>query len=296
VRWPAIAVVLSGCHLAFGLERDDDTPLDAAPPEGLEIDAPVFVDRDGDGVNDSGDACIALPEDDNANDDTDAILNVDDPCPFNSTMTTNLDGDDLPDACDPFTSTGGDRHRCVMTFASTQLATDLWLPRPPEKSWAAVPGQLRAIPGVNEIATMIAATSLEGDNITTYQALFDFKPDKPGGLTLWLRANPDAPAQSDVGCHVEPSTTLGVMTVGVIGPNGFADKQMVVYPTAATSMRIQASLPTTGASVVVTCRFVIATSGVITSSAMVPLVPGRFGVTTDRWDTAINALYITDRM
>jgi hypothetical protein len=295
VRWLAIVGVLSGCHLAFGLERDDDVPpIEAgvdAPP-----DAPP-IDRDGDGIDDSVDTCIVSMEDDTANDDGDGLSNAEDPCPFNGSPSGDGDNDGIPDACDPFGSSVGDHHLCVMTFAKTQLAAELWLPRAPDKTWAANPGQLRAIPGVNEIATVIAATSLEGMNVTTYQATVDFNPrNSGGGITLWLRANPAGPSESDVGCHFEPSTMPGTADVSVLGPGGPKDKKQLLYAqNAANPLRIQGSLATTGADVLATCRFSLNGTN-MTSTGMVPLVPGRMGFTTDRWDTAVNALYVMDRL
>jgi len=282
----------------FGLDRDD-TPVieDAAVPADVATDVLPIVDRDHDGVDDPVDPCIASAADNAADDDNDGIANELDSCPYNLFMTGDADGDGIPDACDPFTSEGGDHHLCVMTFTEPQLANVMWLPRAaPEVAWAANPGSLRAIPSGNEIATVIAATSLEGANVTTYQGVFSFTTNnKPGGITLWLRANPNESKASDVGCHVESMTSASPATIGVTTPTGFKDQKQLFFTAGANGLRIQGSLATVGTTVLATCRFTINNSAVTTSTAMVPLAPGRMGVTTDRWDTTLSGLYITDR-
>ncbi len=278
----------------FGLHRDDDSPVDAAP----DVVDLMIVDRDGDGIDDSLDTCIVSPADDATDDDGDGDPNATDPCPFNGSPSGDADGDGILDSCDPFTSTPGDHHLCVMSFVEPQLASLLWLPRAsPEISWSANPGLLRAIPAGNDIATVIAATSLEGANVTTYQGVFTFTTHgKSGGITLWLRADPTTSTIADVGCHLESTTTGGPGTVGVTTPGGFKDQKPLAFtPGTANGLRIQGSLATLGANVLATCRFTINSSPVLTSTAMVPLVPGRVGFTTDRWDTTITSLYVTDR-
>ncbi len=294
MRRALLLVVLSGCHLVFGLQRDDDVPEDAA--SDAPADAAV-TDRDQDGIDDLLDTCIATATDLAADDDGDTIPNASDPCPFNAAHLGNSDGDAIPDACDPFTSTPGDHPLCVMTFADTALANQLWLPRAPDIGWGTNPGDLHAIPVANEIATVIAATSLEGANVTTYQGVFTFVTHgRPGGLTLWLRADPAAASSTDVGCHVESTNGLTPVTIGVTTVNGFRDQKTLAFlPGTSNGLRIQGSLATVGQMVLATCRFTLNSSPVTTSVAMVPLVPGTVGVTTDRWDTKLSSLYITDR-
>lgn len=282
----------------LGLHRDD-VPEDAAIDGPLDVPTEELTfDRDRDGVNDDVDTCLATIEDNSADDDTDMLTNAADPCPFNTTPNTNADGDDLPDACDPFTSIAGDHHLCVMTFQDTVLANALWATRSgSDIGWAANPGQLIAIPVGFQTGTAMAALSLEGANVTTYQGLFTFRSHgKAGGITMWLRADPAAPAASDVGCHIEAMLGSTMATVGVTTKVGFRDQKPVTFtPGMDTSLRIQGSLATVGSDVLATCRFTVNSLPVLTSTATVPLVPGHFGVTTDRWDVSLDGLYITDR-
>ncbi len=275
----------AACDQIFMLDRD------LAADSG-EIDAP-FADLDGDGLNDlAGDACIAPPGDATANSDSDPVLNGDDPCPFNSGTTSGDDDlDGIYNACDPQTNTSGDRSRCVMVFTSVSLNQALWLPRAEEMGWTTTAGELSAYP--SGIATAIAASSLEGETSTTYHAVTEFHPHgQPGSMTLWLRASPDGPSLTDIGCRLvaEAGGTYG----GVVGPAGVVDPKPFTVLEAPNSLRLRGSVITSGSTVRVLCSFVLNGVTPVYSMADVPLPAGRAGFTTDRWDVKVRGLHVLD--
>jgi hypothetical protein len=79
------------------------------PDGGIEpVDAPVDVDRDGDGILDADDNCPDAANASQVDEDGDAMGDVCDPCPPFADNEDG-DGDGLGDACDPNPDVGGDK-------------------------------------------------------------------------------------------------------------------------------------------------------------------------------------------
>jgi hypothetical protein len=300
VRWLlAIAVVLStsSCHKAFGLDHRE-------PPDAPDVDAAPGPDLDQDGVLDDVDLCIA-PSGEGATSDRDLDLMADatDPCPFDAINGADTDGDGIP-SCDPFPNLPArpDRVRCLMLFSDVTLNGALWRSRLPHRAWSSEPFKLIGDPEltVQDAATTIVASSIEGANITTYDAIFQVDPRTPyGSLTLWLRADPAGESADDIGCRfvTEPipnNTRFGVLR----GSTLMNPINTMPLPTGAPQyVRIRGRIVTSGAIgelASVTCHV---DTNMLTAdrTAAPPLSAGRFGVTVDRWHAELTQLSIIDQ-
>ena len=126
--WSALwaASALAGCTQVFDISP---TELDTR------------LDRDGDGVADSEDECIAPPEDLLGDLDGDGLANGDDPCAL-AQDNRDMDGDGLGNKCDPQAGMLGDRHVCLMAFSSLELNASLWKPRTGEAEFAVASGSI----------------------------------------------------------------------------------------------------------------------------------------------------------
>lgn len=280
---------LTGCDAVFGLGDP------AHPDAALDPDAPdaLLVDLDEDGTSDDIDSCLASSEDATGDYDIDMMLNGVDACPFNANPLNNTDGDDIPNACDPFPSSPGDRSRCVMTFARTKLANALWLPRTGEIAWTSSPNLLLGLPSATETATVIASTSVEGEGTTTYHAPFRFDAhSRYGSITLWLRADPAAPSAADIGCRYMGDITNERM--GVIGPMGLRDPKYQARNAGVNTLRITGSVVTGGTTTTVTCRFDLNGGPVLTSVTSEVLPPGHVGFSAEHWEGRLDGLHVLD--
>jgi len=90
-----------------------DAQVDAtAPPiDARGVDAAIdggTADRDGDGVPDATDNCVATGNPDQHDEDHDSLGDVCDPCPQIAGATLDGDGDGIADACDPHPTVAGD--------------------------------------------------------------------------------------------------------------------------------------------------------------------------------------------
>ena len=285
MRWPVallIAVIAPGCDRVFGLDRS---------PDAAALDGPI-VDLDGDLVPDEIDPCIATDADAAGDYDGDGRLNGSDVCPFNTDHSVDTDNDGIPNSCDPFPSSAGDRSRCVMTFASVSLASALWQPRSGEIPWGATPNLLHAVAAAGQVATVIAAESLEGTTTTTYHAPFRFDElGRFGSITLWLRADPGAPSAADIGCRYQADNIDSRM--GVIGPNGLRDAHLLNSQPGTNTLRIAASVTTVGPNAAVICRFDLdGTQNVSMTNETLPA--GRFGFSVDSWEGKLDARHVLD--
>lgn len=302
VRGPvAIGLLLSlvGCHRVLGLdERMADAAVPVDVPEADAIDAPM-LDRDMDGVFDHLDPCIQDPSDLTGDLDVDGVPNTSDTCPFDGPNGTDLDGDGLGAACDPF-PTPTDRSRCLMRFSNPTLNTALWAPRTPDLAWSSSPGALVGDPpGLGQaIATTIAATSIEGETVTSYDVVYDIDArNRFGSLTVWVRADPAAPSDADIGCRWINEAVGGPRVAVARGAMLLDPKSLTTPPNAKTRARINARVVTSGALTAparVTCQFSI--GALTTVSEASPALPlGHFGFTVDRWLIEVVALHIVDR-
>ncbi len=293
--WRAAIVIVatSGCDLVFQLRGDSPNPPDSTiEVDVLPIDVPS-IDLDGDGIADERDPCVAAAADLLGDEDGDTAVNQVDPCPLEIPITdTDVDG--IPDACDPFPATIGDRRHCFMAFSSVPLNTALWRPRTAEAGWTTGPGQLIGDP--TGIATTIAAQVLEGQSVTTYDAKLTIDLHAGfGAVTLWVRAHPDAPALTDVGCRYQFDVAGGFLGIAE-GPM-LRDPHTQAPAAGINTMQLRATVVTTGASgelASVTCSMVFNAAARVTSTASVPLPSGRPGFSADRFKVVVKALDILE--
>ncbi|MGE0872599.1 MAG: hypothetical protein AB7P03_28855 [Kofleriaceae bacterium] len=82
------------------------TPADAASESSI----PIELDTDLDGLADSSDNCVAIPNPDQFNEDGDSFGDLCDPCPpIADDQPLDSDSDGVADACDPRPLVSGDR-------------------------------------------------------------------------------------------------------------------------------------------------------------------------------------------
>jgi hypothetical protein len=304
VRRPlAIGLLLSvaSCDRVLGLTRD--TPEDA--PDAFDasdasdaIDA-LVIDLDMDGVPDDVDPCINAPADLIGDLDMDGVTNDGDTCPYNNPNGADPDGDGLG-VCDPFPMSATDRSRCLMRFSSPTLNSALWLSRGNELAWSNIPGKLIGDPpdiGLT-IATTIAAASIEGQSVTTYDIGLDLNGrSRYGSFTVWLRADPTQPSTGDTGCRWVQEASGNAMFAVVQGSTLLDAKPYATPQANLVPARITARVVTAGALGVparVTCQISVM-SQVVVSEASPELAPGRFGLSVDSWLVEVSALHVLDR-
>jgi hypothetical protein len=181
-----------------------------------------------------------------------------------------------------------------MSFTSVALDTALWRPRTTETAWAASPGEL--IGDSTTLATTIAAQSLEGQSVTTYDAKLTIDLHAGfGAVTLWVRASPDAAATTDVGCRYRFDVAGGFL--GIAEGDALRDPHTQAPAAGINTMQLRATVVTTGAAgalAAVTCSMVFNAAARITASASVPLPAGRAGFTTDHFRVTVKALDILE--
>jgi hypothetical protein len=285
----AVVGIVTGCDVFLLGDRPH------RPDASTEVDAPADVactaDRDDDDVCDAIDPCIAAAADAAKDPDIDGLSNAMDACPFDANTGTNdTDMDGLYNLCDP--EDGPDRHRCVMVFSDAVLNSALWRSRAIEAAWSTPANVLAADP--SGVATIIAAESLEGVNTTNYDVKMRLDTKgQLGSVTLWLRANPDLPSSMDVGCRILVDGSGRAL--GVIGPGGLTDRTPV-GSLGVGDLRMRASIVhAVGSNTTITCRMVFESSAPIVSQAVQPLLPGRFGITTDVFRIDVIGIDVIDR-
>jgi len=296
----AVALVLStlGCDTVFQLERDEEADIDAPIDEA--IDAPLN-DLDRDGMPDETDLCHAPIDDGVATDiDDDDVFDASDMCPYDRDNGLDPDEDMLGNNCDPYPDLPGnkDRRRCLMRFSDLPINSMLWQVRPPDAPWASEPGMLLATPAPAgmTLASTVVAQSIEGANVTTYDALFQVTQASDGSITIWMRADPAGPASGDLGCRfvtVGAATRFGVVRGAALGPSMI----LPALPIEQSYVRIRGRITTAGglgSTASVRCQITTDVSDLTVSSSLA-LPAGRFAMTADRWRVELRALVVFDQ-
>ncbi|HEY5934221.1 MAG TPA: thrombospondin type 3 repeat-containing protein, partial [Kofleriaceae bacterium] len=135
MRALVVAIALVGCSFdpPSGNGGSDASPADARPDSpprdatpDVPPDAPPILDADGDGVANSDDNCVAVPNPDQRNFDSDPKGDACDLCPhLASDIDPDVDGDSVGDACDPRPAVSGDT-RLLWTDFSDPNTLDTW--------------------------------------------------------------------------------------------------------------------------------------------------------------------------
>ncbi|HEY5928022.1 MAG TPA: hypothetical protein VIV11_40325 [Kofleriaceae bacterium] len=147
------------------------------------IDSDPSADNDMDGLINSMDNCEDKANADQANEDTDALGDVCDPCPIARGPQADLDGDGdgVGDACDP---TPGSMNRLVVFegFNAPPASNPSLLPT--QASWSYANGKATVVnPGANVIAAMTwpQMPSARGDMVVSAFTINSFSPQTPFG-------------------------------------------------------------------------------------------------------------------
>ena len=145
-----VAIALVGCSFnpPSGTGGSDASPADARPDSpprdatpDVPPDAPPILDADGDGVANSDDNCVAVPNTDQRNFDGDPKGDACDFCPhLASDIDPDVDGDTIGDACDPRPGMAGDT-RLLWTDFSDPNTLDTWTLS--GGNWSLTNGRLR---------------------------------------------------------------------------------------------------------------------------------------------------------
>jgi len=108
-----VPLVLVGCNQLYGLD-----PTELSPPP----------DRDGDGVANSKDNCVDLPNEDQSDLDGDGNGDVCDNCPLvgNPHQNDDFDQDGIGDLCDPHPNRAGDCLSLLDRFPSADEVAAQW--------------------------------------------------------------------------------------------------------------------------------------------------------------------------
>jgi hypothetical protein len=213
----AVLGFVCGCNRVLGLEQtiEVDARIDTPPREG------PFIDLDGDGIPDDIDPCIAATSDPLYDSDVDNRSNNVDGCPTtsrNQTDNTDSDHDGIPDVCDPFPASGGDRRRCLMAFTNPDLNQRLWVGRTGEQPWHLTfeSGHLASFPQTTE--TIFAAEPIAGAGTTTFNLYGHYVTSSSDAFRIWLRAA-DEPSPTDVGCELAGSPSDAHVSILPAGPS-----------------------------------------------------------------------------
>jgi len=222
------------CYATVPCFQQDAGPLEGAGPDGSC--APSQSDLDGDCVPDTVDACIAPAADGLGDLDGDGHKNGVDPCPWDATTTTDVDGDQIPRPCDPFPDDTGDQQRCVMAWSDPGLTQKLWVSRNGDDPWQlSTAHAITGVGGTTSTAAVVAAQSLEGANATTYDVVVTLRGTMTGGFIVWVRAGA-TPSSNDIGCEL----TGQPLTLDSRGQNASAIGEIVGTVQDGDRVRIQA--------------------------------------------------------
>jgi hypothetical protein len=282
----AACVAIAGCNPVFGLERT--TLYDAATDDGR-----VPPDRDRDGIIDRDDPCIASIADYKSDPEGDGNPSETDACPFDY-ESTDSDGDNIYDECDPLWMVGGDRRRCFMGFSNPTITRELWQPRGDPAAW-----DLLAFNAIvaNTTGTLVAAESFEAPVTTSYHANIGIMPPTTTGevaFTLWVRTG-EVAAGSDVGCELRGNSAMTRLTV-----KGSEPPVVVTQPDSiATAMRLQATI-SPGSSpgtknVRCAAHFIGMVFPPLDASAAIALPPGHVAFEVDGTRARIYGLLVIER-
>jgi len=278
---------LAGCNAIYGLE-----PTTTKPP----ADADTRLDRDHDGIADAEDPCIAGEFELTLDFDADG-LTLDDPCPFDA-ETTDQDTDGIPDACDPFPQLGGDRRRCISTFANTDLSTSLWQARANELPWVVHPGSLRT--SFDEVRSAVAAEILEAPVSTTYEVR-GYQNHNSGdtmrSLAFWIRGGP-APSAADVWCAIRTDNTASQVVIESRDQPSAIASAMGPPILSTTTFRIAITIEPAGTTANLACRVDLAgttTALSLTAQGSLAMPAGTFGFFASNIFASVQRLSIFER-
>lgn len=219
-----------------------------------------------------------------------------DGCPFDAAGTSS-DGDDLPEACDPFPGRAGDRLRCYMSFTNTDVNDQLWRPRETPARWSSSVGEL--VGALTAMPTSYVSTlDLERAPQTTYEAFMVGSNASPSGIyamRMWARAR-DAFDTNDLGCELSGDAMSTRMAI-VRGNDAdiAARTELRSFP-KSVPMRIAMTLAADATGMNVRCKFTWSTGQVFVVQQRVADVPaGRLAVGAENLQVSVSALAIYER-
>ncbi len=182
MRWGVLlaCAAIAACTFDASVPAADDTAIDAATtatadaatavtadadlasvdaaPNGAP-DATLGVDTDLDGLDDSDDNCVMIPNPDQYDEDVDGRGDDCDNCPHisNSDQNDTGDSDGIGDACDPRPNTAGDVLLHFDGFNGTTLSDD-WVLRSGPNTWTVAGGVVEHQAASQSIISILAWT------------------------------------------------------------------------------------------------------------------------------------------
>lgn len=281
--------VAAGCNQVYGLDQTQLTPVEAGVIVGADLDL--------DSIPDDFDDCLA-PMRDAADDyDVDGAPAATDLCPFDPDPVVDIDGDGIPDACDPFPKAAGDRRRCYMSFGSTDLNARLWKPRDDKDEWTSREGELFT-KTPTATSGLVSTIDLEVPVQTTFDAAVTLNNASPGiyAFRVWARAA-DAPDNRELGCELSGdanSTRFAVVRGNDMDIPGGASTAFLAFP-RSVPVRIRLTLAPSGTGVDIRCAFAWAAVEGVVKAHVDDMPPGRVAFGTENLQAAVSALAIYER-
>lgn len=284
-RSALVVLLLAGCNQIYGL---DPTTI---------REAGLLTDIDLDGVGDDVDPCLAPVRDEIDDMDADGVLAKDDACPFDDVQGTDADADGVPDACDPFRTSGGDRLRCYMSFGSTELNARLWKGRG-TMDWTSREGELY-VTLLDHPTGVVSTIDLEGTQTTfeTFVSLANSNTTGPYAFRLWARAA-ETPDNKELGCEISgTSGSPASVRVAVVRGNDMdiaARTLFTPFPLAFPT-RVALTIARGGSGVDVRCRFRWSTFDEAVKATVAEMPVGRVAFGTEELAANVSALAIYER-
>jgi hypothetical protein len=286
-----LAILAPSCNQVFDLDKTRPAP-DPGGDGGM-----MGIDLDLDDIPDDQDPCVAAATDFTQDEDQDEIINGEDPCPLDDTTQTPVDGDGdtIPNTCDPFPASGGDRKRCTMTFNNPDLNMRLWHESDALAEWETGAGVLHTA-GAQGVANLVSTIRIDGSAQPSYDVQMTANANGGGFhfVRVWARAA-DPATRDDVGCEL--SGDAGSVRIAVVlGDGRDVGTPTTVFAPFPSGIDLRVQMSAGPSSLVPNMRCSFAWQSVRhTVTAPQALPAGQVGFGVDNAQLSVTGLVVYDR-